>query len=99
MTAFVAFAIALWATVVLTGLSFLAMILELRWNSVPVKFPAPSLNAVRRVRESFEIIAAYRRFKEERGSPPILAWAMWFFGAGIVAVPLAALVYSAIWGF
>ena len=99
MTALWVFTIAFWATVVLTGLSLVAMIVELRLHSVPVKFPPITLNAARRIRKSVEIITTYRRFKKERGAVPLFIWTMWIFGAGIVVVPLVALVYYLAWGF
>lgn len=88
-----------WASLVLTGLSLVAMIVELCLNSVRVRFPPITFNVARRVRKTFEIVTAYRQFKMERSAFGLFIWTMWTFGVGVVLVPVVGVAHFAIFGF
>ena len=85
-------AFALWLTVVLTGCSFMAMGIELRRRGVPIKWWSFSFNPKTRIETANTVIKTYKTFKQEHNESPVFLWAMVLFGAGIIVVPIIALV-------
>ena len=97
---YLAFYTVLWcASLALTGLSVVAMIIELRLNSVPVKLSPITFSLARRLRSGIEIIATYRQFKMQRSAFPLFIWTLWTFGAVVVLVPIVGLVHYVVFGF
>ena len=99
MLALWVFTILFMAAIMLTGLSLLAMLVELWLHSVPFDWPPMTLNVKLRLRKTAEIFDTYRRFKRERGAPPLFLWTFYLSLVGVAAVSLAALVYHLVWGF
>ena len=91
-TALFWFALTFWLTVVMTGCSFMAMGIELRCRGVPVEWWSFSFSPKKRIETLTTVIKEYRILKREREELPVSLCLMGLFGAGIVVVPMVALV-------
>lgn len=85
-------AFSLWLTVVLTGISFMAMGIELRRRGVSVKWWSLSFSLKTRIETASTVISTYKSFKRDHNEIPVFLWTMTAFGTGIVVVPVIGLL-------